>query len=191
MTESEEFRERIGRIDGLVQEIDRIADPAVRANAKELMQCVMDLHRAGFERTLEILSNAGEPGARLIQNLGKDDLISSLLVLYDLHPEDFDTRLNRGIEKGRQRLTKRGASVDVHAVDDRVVRLKIHAGGHSCGSTTQELESIVREAVFATAPDAFEVIFEGEQEQPASGFVPLTSLQGSNGSTKAGSALSR
>ncbi len=190
MTESEEFRERIGRIEGLVREIESVADPAVRANAKELVQCVMDLHRAGFERILEIVSSAGEPGARLIHNLGKDDLVSSLLVLYDLHPDEFETRVERGIEKARQRLAKRGANVDMLAVDDRTVRLQVHAGGHSCGSTGQELESIVREALFAAAPDAVDVVFEGAEEQPSSGFVPLTSLQSTNGSSKAAPALS-
>ena len=190
MTESQEFREQIGRIESLVQEIEAVADPAVRAKAKDLVQCVMDLHRVGLERILEIASNAGEPGARIIHSLGKDDLVSSLLVLYDLHPDEFETRVSRGIENARQKLAKRGATVDVLDLNGGVVRLEIHTAGHSCGSTAQELESVVRETLFAAAPDALEIVFEGAQEQPASGFVPLTSLQLSNGSPKSAPAVS-
>jgi hypothetical protein len=59
MRETPEFREQIGRIEELVQNIDSTADPALRATARELVQSVMDLHSAAFERVLEIVTKAG------------------------------------------------------------------------------------------------------------------------------------
>src|SRR5260370_22217516 len=116
MTDSQEFRERVGRIDGLVQQLESTADPASRAAAKELVQSLMDLHGGAIERILEIVSKAGD-SARIIESLGKDELVSSLLVLYDLHPEDFGTRVHRGLEKARKFVASRGATLDVLAVD--------------------------------------------------------------------------
>ena len=47
MADDRDFREDMQRIGGLVQEIESIADPAVRAATKDLVQSLMDLHGAG------------------------------------------------------------------------------------------------------------------------------------------------
>lgn len=185
MRDTQAFKEQIGRIEELIQNIESTADPAMRVAAKELVQSVMDLHSAAMERILEIVGKTGELGAGVVRSLGADDLVGSLLVLYDLHPEDFPTRVHRGVEKAGQILARRGASVHVVAVDEATVRLKIDTNGHSCGSTAVELQSIVRASLFATAPDAAEIIVESSANETASGFVPLDSLQLSNGSRPA------
>lgn len=182
MAASGEVQQRIARIEELVQKIESTADPALRAATRELVQSVMDLHGAGIERILEILSKAGDAGARILQSLGNDELVSSLLILYDLHPDDFETRVTGGIEKARKLLARRSANLEVVAIGESTVHLRIEISGHSCGSTAHELETIVREALFETAPDAVEVRIDGPPEPSASGFVPLASLQDSNGS---------
>ncbi len=182
MGASGEIQQRIGRIEELVQKIESTADPALRATAKELVQSVMDLHGAGIERILEILSKAGEAGTSILNTLGRDELVSSLLVLYDLHPDDFETRVNRGIEKARKLLARRSANLHVVTIGEGTIHLQIETTGHSCGSTAHELEVIAREALFETAPDAADVRIDGAPEPSASGFVPLASLQPSNGS---------
>jgi Fe-S cluster biogenesis protein NfuA len=183
MTDSQEFRERVGRIDGLVQQLESTTDPASRAAAKDLVQSLMDLHGGAIERILEIVSKAGDSGARIVKSLGKDELVSSLLVLYDLHPDNFGTRVQRGLEKARKFVVSRGATLDVLAVDAGTVHLLVKMGGHSCGSTGRDIESAIRDALFETAPDATEVVIEGVGDQAgASAFVPLTTLHTSNGS---------
>src|SRR5260370_10768978 len=102
MTDSQEFRERVGRIDGLVQQLESTTDPASRAAAKELVQSLMDLHGGAIERILEIVLKAGDSGARIIESLGKDELVSSLLVLYELHPDNFGTRVQLWLENARK-----------------------------------------------------------------------------------------
>lgn len=176
MTDSQEFRERVGRIEELVRKIDSIADPALRSEVKELVQALMDLHGGAFERVLEIAAKAGEAGTRIIDTLGRDELTGSVLVLYDLHPEPFEARVERGIEKARQLMAKRGAELRMLGIEEGLVRVEVKSGGHACGSTAEELKKSVREAVFATAPDAADVVVEG-LDQPANAFVPLASLQ--------------
>jgi Fe-S cluster biogenesis protein NfuA len=177
MTESQEFRERVGRIEELVRKIDSVADPALRSEVKELVQALMDLRGGAFERVLEIAATAGEAGTRIIDSLGRDELTGSVLVLYDLHPETFEARVQRGIEKARQAMAKRGAELKLLGTEGGAVCVHVTSGGHSCGSTTEDLKKAVRDAIFATAPDAADVTIEGLDPAP-NGFVPLARLQG-------------
>src|ERR1700675_3970617 len=88
-----DFREEVERIGGMVQEIKSIPDPAVRAATKNLVQSLMDLHGAALEKALDIVADAGESGMNIIDRLGRDSLVSSVLILYGLHPEDIEARV--------------------------------------------------------------------------------------------------
>jgi Fe-S cluster biogenesis protein NfuA len=182
MRHSQELRECVARIEGLVQTLESTADPASRAAAKELVESLMDLHGGAIQRILEIVSKAGDSSAGIIKSLATDELVSSLLVLYELHPEDFETRVRRALEKVQRFVSSRGASLDLLSVSGGTVHVRIQMGGHSCGSTAREIESAVREALFETAPDATDMVIEGIEEQTSSAaFVSLASLQPSNG----------
>jgi Fe-S cluster biogenesis protein NfuA len=180
MAQDTGFQERIGRIDQLVRKLEAGADPALRAVAKDLMQSVMDLHSAALDRLLEIIAQAGG-GAVLIDHLGADDLVGSLLVLYGLHPADFETRVRRGIEKIDALLRSRGATIDVLEIDGDAVNLRFHTNGHGgCGSTADGLKTAIQDAIYEAAPDVATLVVEPVERQSAgSGFVPLESLAGS------------
>lgn len=181
MSEGQELRDRVARIDGLVQELELTADPVSRAAAKELVHSLMDLHGGAIQRILNIVSKAGDAGSRIIEALGADELVSSLLVLYDLHPDDFETRVRRALERAHKFASPRGAHIEAVAIAAGTVHVRIAAMGHSCGSTARDVESFIREALFETAPDANDVVIDGAEDQPASGFVPLATLQPPNG----------
>jgi NifU-like domain len=178
MRDTQEFQKQVGRIDELVRKLESSADPSLRGTARDLVQSLMELHGAGLERILEIVSSTGgEAGAVLVKSLSHDELVSSLLVLYGLHPENFETRVRRGLDKVRPFLRSRGARLDVIAIEGDQVRVKIH------GPASTELQEAVREALLETAPDAAEISIEGGVDKaPSSSFVPLTSLRSSNGS---------
>lgn len=172
MSVTEEFQERMARIEGLVHKLEASADPASRSTARELIQCLMELHGTGIERLLEIAASAGDAGPGLIDTMSKDELISSLLVLHGLHPYDFETRIQRALDKVRPVLRERGAGIEALELTESIVRVKITGAG------SKELEKIVREALFENAPDAGEVVIEvGKGRAAGSNFVPLSSLQ--------------
>jgi hypothetical protein len=175
MPVSQEFQERIGRIEGLVQKLETTGDPALRRIAKELMESLMELHGACLDRVLEIVVEA-KP--ELVESLGNDSLVGGLLVLYGLHPEDFETRVRRGLDKARPLLRSHGARVDPVTISDHTVRMTMTGAG------SQSLEASIREAVLEAAPDAAEVVIEGGKPAgQASSFVPLSSLRSVKGST--------
>jgi Fe-S cluster biogenesis protein NfuA len=189
MTDNQEFRDQVARIEGLIGSLESAADPALRAAARNLVQAIMDLHSGAIDRILEIVSKAGEPGAALLRSLAADELVSSVLVLYDLHPDDFETRVHRGIEKARQAVVRRGAELHLLALEPGSVRVKIETAGHSCGSTVSDLEKLVRDTLLASAPDAVEIAVETPRDKPVSGFVPLASLEASNSSSRSAAVL--
>lgn len=176
MADDKDFRERVQRIGTLVEAIEAIADPAVRATTKVLVQSLMDLHGAAIERTMEIVSEAGDPGMELIDRLGRDPMVSSVLVLYGLHPEELDTRVLRAIEKVKPQLRKQGAEVEVLELHEGVVRLRVQTGDHTCGSTAKTVRAALEGAIYDAAPDLNLLTLEGLDGQVASGFVALNQL---------------
>ena len=176
MNATQEFQERVGRIDKLVQKLEFSPDLSLSGTARELVQVLLELHGTGLERILEIVSsNGGDVGAAVIEALGRDELVSSLLVLYGLHPEDFETRVRRGLDKVRPLLRSRGAGLDIVTIEGDQVCLRI------TGAASHELQEAVREALFEAAPDAVDVAIEGAVNSTGkSSFVPLSSLRSCN-----------
>src|SRR5580692_5647635 len=113
VADGRDFREDMQRIGGLVQEMESIADPAVRATAKDLVQSLMDLHGAALEKALDIVAEAGDLGMNIIERLGRDSLVSSVLILYGLHPDGIETRVGKAVEKLRPQLRKQGCEVEL------------------------------------------------------------------------------
>lgn len=180
MSEQKDFQERVRRIGALVEELETIADPAARSSARQLMQLVMEFHGAAIDRILEILANGGEPGMAFIEQLGRDPMISSLLVLYGLHPETVETRVSKAVERLKAKLQRDGAAIEMLGIKDGAVSVKVTPGAHACGSTTSTLRSLVEDSIYEAAPDIAALTVEGLDGRPATGFVSLDKLSGNH-----------
>jgi len=180
VTEARDFREEVQRIGGLVQEIESIADPAVRAAAKGLVQSLMDLHGDALERALEIVAKAGEPGMEIIERLGRDSLVSSVLILYGLHPEDIESRVVKAVDRVRPQLRKQGCEVELLDANNGAIHLRVETGSHTCGSTAKTVQATLEGAMYDAAPDLTSLLIEGLEEKSSSGFVALDKLSSSN-----------
>jgi Fe-S cluster biogenesis protein NfuA len=178
VAEDKDFRERMQRIDGLVQEIEDIADPALRASTKELVQSLMDLHGAALERAMEVISSAGEPGMNLIDQLGRDPMVSSVLILYGLHPEELNSRVLKAIERVKPQLRKQGCELELLGLSEGTVRLRVQTGEHTCGSTAKTVQATLEGTIYDAAPDITALTIEGLDGKTVSGFVALDSLIG-------------
>jgi len=166
-------KHRVQKIEEAIQQIDSIADPQLRATVIQLVQSLMDLHSDAFNRTLEIVSER-EDGQACIDLLGADELVGGLLVLYGLHPVDFDSRIRQALENVRPLLQSHGGNVELLGLSDGVVRLQMVGSCHSCPSSASTLKGAIEEAIYATAPDTVELIVAGVvEEQPSSSFVSI------------------
>lgn len=177
MTSDKDFQAKVQRIGELVSGLENIEDPEAKTGAKALVQMLLDLHAVGLERMMEIVAKEGEAGQRAIDELGHDPLVSSLLVLYGLHPLDFESRIVQAVEKVRPRVVKGGGELELTGIDGSEVRLQLRVTGHACGSTGQALKLMVEEALYEAAPDLSRLSIEGLDEQTSSsGFVPVGRL---------------
>jgi hypothetical protein len=153
------FQQRIGRIESLVAELEAASDPVAKAAAKELVASVMDLNAVAFEHVVQVAARYGDAGSRLMDGLIRDEAVSSLLILYGLHPQDFETRV-RGALKNFE-------GVKLVSIEEGRIQLRIDSHERS--------ESTLRQAISVAAPDLVDLIIEGS---PQTGFVPLEALTG-------------
>ena len=179
MAQDAAFQRQIQRIGELVEQLETGSDPSARALAKELLESLMALHGAALERILELASEAGEPGEVLIRKCGVDELISSVLLLYGLHPEGLQSRVTRALEKTRSYLQSHAASAELVSISDAggvVVRLEVKSSG--CGSSAATVRSTLEAAMQNAAPDATSIVVEDAGASlTQSGFISLAQLE--------------
>ena len=99
----------------------------------------------------------------------ENDLVSSMLLLHNLHPDDLETRVLRGIEKARPYLKSHGGDVELAAVRDGIVHLRLHGTCGSCPSSSLTLKNAVEDALFEVAPDIVEIVSENAAATAQSG----------------------
>jgi hypothetical protein len=173
MSQDAEFRERIQRIGALVKRLDSIPDPSLHAAAKELIQSVMDLHGAAVERTLEIVAGS-EEGTATIDSLGDDPLVGSLLLLYGVHPLDFETRVLRAIAKLQSLLRGYGGKANLVSSNEGELCIQVHGIGSA--SAAKAARAAIEEEIYTFAPDLASLEIRGLEQFAAGDFVPIEKL---------------
>jgi hypothetical protein len=123
--EEKEFRQRMQRIETLVQEVERFKEPAAREHTRQIVQSILDLHRAAIDRMMECVAATGTPGDALIDTMAADDLVSNVLLLHGLHPLDVEARVTKALEQVRPYLHSHGGNVEFLGLDDGVLRLRV------------------------------------------------------------------
>jgi Fe-S cluster biogenesis protein NfuA len=160
------FQARLQRLDALLQEAERLADPAAQGRLREIVQTILDLHGTGLERLLERLAEAGEDGRRMIDACAQDDVVSGLLLLHGLHPLDLEERVRQALDGVRPYLHSHGGNVELLEVRDGVVRLRLEGSCHHCPSSAVTMQQTVEEAIYGKAPEVNAVEVEGMIEEP-------------------------
>lgn len=112
-----------------------------REVAEDLVRVLMDLYGDGLARIIAVLR---EHDATLLRTIAADDLVASLLMVHDLHPDDPDSRIRRALAAFD--------AVEYLGIDDSgVVRLRLRGG---CRSSAQ---AVVERAVLDAAPEVVSV----------------------------------
>jgi Fe-S cluster biogenesis protein NfuA len=182
-----ELTAQADRIGSLLERIESLPDPALRAMAAEVLQGLLTLYGEGLARMLAIVGQRGDPAASaaVLDAFAADELIAHLLLLHDLHPVDIETRVARALEGVRPYLQSHGGNVELIEVADGVARLRLQGSCHGCPSSTVTLKLAIEEAIWKAAPDLDGIDAEGVAEPtPAApaprlgpvGFVPVSTL---------------
>ena len=178
MANDGEFQEQVRQLGKLVAQFDQLPDNAAKIAGKELVQLLMDVHGRGLERVMEIVFDSGDQTPRIIDKLGQDSIVGNLLLLYSLHPDGLETRVQNAVERIGPRLRKLGCSIELESVREGAVQVRLRTSGHSCGSSTQDLRLIAEDGMYEFAPDVTSLEILGLEEPTPTGFVTLESLLG-------------
>ncbi|MFI1381906.1 hypothetical protein [Embleya sp. NPDC020886] len=135
------------RVEEILAGLDERDDPAVRAVTEDLVRALMDFYGAGLTRLAALLRAAGAAGRTVLA----DELVTGLLVLHDLHPDDVDTRIARGLTA----VADHPAEVLGFDATSGTLRLRVAAesSGCGCGSTAGTAREAIEAALACHAPE--------------------------------------
>lgn len=175
MAEKKNLRAVGDRIEQLLDELRAAADPRLYGQAEEMLGLVTDLYGGGLARIVEIV---GEKDQAVLDLLAHDELVSSLLLVHGLHPEDLATRVARALEGVRPMLAQHGGDVELLDIDAAAgaVHLNLLGSCHGCPSSTVTLRMAVETAIAEAAPEIqiIDVEQPTEDAPPAGEPVPIT-----------------
>lgn len=171
-TGADDFRAVGERINALL-DASASGGAVARERAEELVRLVADLYGSGLERLLSILYEVGRLDDEVLAALAADDLVSSLLLVHDLHPYDVTTRVEQALDNVRPYLGSHGGDVELLSVSEDVVRLRLLGSCDGCPSSSVTLKLAVEGAIEAAAPEIVRIDVDtgGEQTPTASGPV--------------------
>jgi len=184
-----DFRGRIGRIETLIEEIERFADPAAQAQAREIVQALLEFHGAALANLVGYVAAAGAPGRAILESIAQDELASNLLLLHGLHPHDLNLRVVQALDRVRPQLRSHGGDVELLGIDGDVVRLRMQGSCHGCPSSAATLRQTIEAAVLDAAPDVASIEVEGAVEPSNPSLLPIITLDpaiAGNGAHRAG-----
>lgn len=160
-----DVRSRVAKIDSLLERIENIPEPASRDAALAAVQGLIDLYGEGLSRIVRHTSAICDDGTivKIANAFAEDDLLSHLLLLHGLHPDDLHERVEQALERVRPYLASHGGNVELVAVDDGVARVKLTGSCHGCAASELTLRAMVDDAVLAAAPELKRV----ENDEPS------------------------
>ena len=161
------LRERVSRMETLLEELETLADPNARSKAAEVIGVLLELYGEGLARMMEVIGQ-GQESERIFETLAVDELVSHLLLLHGLHPLDVQTRVVRALEEVRPYLQSHGGDVEFLGVGGGGARLRMPGGFRGCTSATLKLKLVIEEALLKAAPALGGIEAGGVTEEPPS-----------------------
>jgi Fe-S cluster biogenesis protein NfuA/nitrite reductase/ring-hydroxylating ferredoxin subunit len=159
--------ELVGRTEQLLDELERLPDGSARSTATELIAALLDLYGAGLGRIVDTV--AARDSGELAQALAEDDLVSHLLLLHGLHPVPLGERLAGALDEVRPYLESHGGNVELLAIEDGAVRLRLQGSCSGCPSSTVTLKLAIENAIRRAAPEIGEIVADGVEPAPEPG----------------------
>jgi Fe-S cluster biogenesis protein NfuA/nitrite reductase/ring-hydroxylating ferredoxin subunit len=139
---------------------------------------VLDLRAVGdrIETLLEASSSGGTVARERSEELVR--LLSELLLIHDLHPEDVSTRVERALDSVRPYLGSHGGDVELLGItDEGVVRLRLLGSCDGCSSSAATMSLAIEDAISQAAPEVTGFDVQSPAARPSAppgrGLIPL------------------
>jgi len=155
----------VADVERLLERLDELPDGPAREVAGDLLAALLALYGAGLERMVEEI--AARDDGSLAAALAGDELVSHMLMLHGLHPVSLPDRVRGAIEDVRPYLESHAGNVELVAIEEPTVRLRLQGSCHGCPSSQATLKLALEEAIVKAAPEIEQVIAEEDpHEEP-------------------------
>jgi len=151
------------RIEALVREAEGLPDERPRSLVVELLREILALYGNGWQRMMELI---GQHHAPLRQAVIEDNLLGHLLMLHGLYPIPLEERVAHALEEVRPALLAHGGNVELLALEQDRLRLRLIGSCQGCPSSTLTLKTTVEEALRRAAPELARIEVEGTDAAP-------------------------
>src|ERR1700761_2233362 len=170
----------IGRVQDLQERLDTTGDAATREVADQLVSAVVQMYGAGLARIVELLGGLGpgHAGGRAIADaMSEDELVSTLLLIHDLHPVPLEDRVRAALDSVRPYMESHGGNVELLSLQDGIATIHLRGSCSDCSASAVTLELAIKQALEEAAPDleALEVLGVAAQTGPQPGGLPMVS----------------
>jgi hypothetical protein len=147
-------------VESILDRLEHLGDPAVRADARDLIRLVLRLHGEALARLVQLTCQT--PAGPALLAVWKDDpTVASLLLLHGLHPDELAVRVRRAMADVQPVADFLGVGVRVAHVEETSVRLVLTPAPEVPAPALEELQARLEAAILAQAPDIETVQFEG------------------------------
>ena len=160
-------QQRIQRIEELVERFENSPDPKTRTDAQQLVQAIMEFHAAAIDRMMEIIAEAAEGEPVVFDSFARDELVSSVLLLYGLRPVDLETRVHQALDKVRPILRAQSGNVRVMRIDGAEVHLRFD------GTPAANLKAAIEEEIYKVAADVTAIHIDGFESLHSNGLIQI------------------
>ena len=139
-----------GQIEGLADELLSCPDPEVVGQVEELLDWVDVFHRDGLGRLVEMIRSWR--GELFLNSVADDDVTGTMLGVYGLgEGEELEREATDAVEAAlalvRPLTESHGGAIEVEAVKDGVVRVRMLGTCDGCPSSSATLTYGVEEAL--------------------------------------------
>ena len=175
--DTEQFDRYGNQIESLLSAIEQSAPPHLMATAEQLAAEVRDLYGEQIERAFELLHDSGQGDT--IRAALADDLVASMLVVHDLHPQSMAERVAECLDELAITLPEHGGVAHLVEVNDAgLVRIEISGGSELHRWRTR---LAVEKAIDRAAPEHSGVEVIGADAEPPmaplTAFIPIDSIR--------------
>ncbi len=158
-------QELVADVERLLEQIETLPDATARQTATDVVQALLDLYGAGLERIVEEVAERDD--GELAAALGGDELVAHLLLLHGLHPVPVRERVLMALGEVRPYLESHGGNVELLAVEETSVRLRLEGSCSGCPSSAMTLKLAIEDAIHKAAPEIEEVIADEAGSEPS------------------------
>ncbi|MGQ0719335.1 MAG: NifU family protein [Pseudonocardiales bacterium] len=150
------------KVEALLAEFASASDPATAERAEELVGLLVEFYGAGLARIVELLDE------QAVAPLLNDGLVTSLLVLHELHPQNTEERVLAALERVRPYLGSHAGDVEYLGLDpDLTVRLRLAGSCDGCPSSAITVKMAIEKGIEDVAPEVPKVVVENLTSDPA------------------------